>query len=48
MSCLIKSESDYLHMAKADGRRHRKAAVFYLRLSKEQTLRTQILVFLSI
>jgi hypothetical protein len=35
-------------MTKGDETRERKAAVLYIRLSKEQTLRTDILVFLFI
>jgi len=35
-------------MTKSDGRRQTKAAVLYLRLSKIQTLRTDILFFFSV
>jgi hypothetical protein len=35
-------------MTKADGRRQRRAAVLHIRLSEEETLRNDILVFLAI
>jgi hypothetical protein len=35
-------------MTKADSRKQRRAAVIYPWLSKEETLRTEVLVFLAV